>query len=597
MATVTIDELVVKLGLDPTNFTKGQAEALTSFKATQETAKKTATQMEADGKQAARFYTNIKNEALSAIAVLVGARDIGKFIGDTVTNLSAVGRIATVMGQATPDVIAVGMAVERIGGNAAAAQQNMLALSQSLERYSRFGEGSIEFKRGLGLIGAGPSDTPLQVLQKFATWSRGKKAQDVELIGGQIGLNQDLINETIQGRGKFDSDIAQSYKNGIPTDADIKKVTALQVAFNNLAQSLKFAGTELVVDVADPLTHLFDTITGLIHQFPELTKVILATVAALITLKGLGFGAAALRGLTGAGGAAAAAEGAGGVGVIGAVAGAAGIAATGAALTGAIGTPMTAAAFSRVIGNPEAASDADLRAAISFAQGNLANAPTQYKRQAADVLERLAQAGLKRWGDSRTGSHGTGGGPSRGIGGPKRGGRGLSSAGRDALAYLTAHGIDPQTALGIGAGITAEGGAFGARDQFDSKGNYAFGIEQLRGSRQKALFDKYGKNPTKEQELAFLLSDLTGGGDRRGPEVLATNGAHAAMVAYVTALMRPGSGLAGDIRRGDAAIGGASVHIDTIVVQTQATDARGVARGLRRELSQQLAANANTGPN
>ena len=64
MAT-TIDELVVKLGLDPSGFSKGQAEALADFKKTQEAAKKTAAQMESDGKQAARFYSNIKNEALA----------------------------------------------------------------------------------------------------------------------------------------------------------------------------------------------------------------------------------------------------------------------------------------------------------------------------------------------------------------------------------------------------------------------------------------------------------------------------------------------------------------------------------------------------
>ena len=66
------------------------------------------------------------------------------------------------------------MAVERIGGNAQAAQQSMLGLSQAMERYSRFGEASLEFKRGLGMIGAGPNDTPLQVLQKFAAGARAR---------------------------------------------------------------------------------------------------------------------------------------------------------------------------------------------------------------------------------------------------------------------------------------------------------------------------------------------------------------------------------------------------------------------------------------
>ena len=586
MAT-TIDELVVTLGLDPTEFSKGQRQALDDFKKTQESAKKTAGLMESDGKQAARFYTNIKNEALSAIAVLVGARDIGKFTADTVNNLSAVQRIATVMGQATPDVLAVGMAVERIGGNAQAAQQQMLGLSQALERYSRFGEGSLEFKRSLGMIGAGPSDTPLQVLQKFATWAQGKKPQDVELIGQQVGLNQDLINLTIGGRKNFDNQIAQSYKNGIPTEADIKKVQALQQSFGNLAQSVKFAGMELVVDVADPLTHLLNLVSHLTRDFPGATKAVLALVAALITLKGLGIAGGVGKFLVGGGGRAAAGEAAGGIGV-GAIAGGAAIAATGIALTGAVSTPGTVGAFQRAIANPDAASDADLRGAIAFAQTNLANAPPAYRTAAASALEKLAQAGLKRWGDPRSGgTANTGGG--RVISGARGAGGSLAE---QAEAAARAQGVSAEVAHGIAAAVYAEGAkSAGQKDQYDSRGRFAFGAFQFRGEEQRALFAKYGPNPTIAQQIAFFLSRVGNLGST----------AQSAAYRTVTGYLRPGEGTAGDLARASRFLGGGplsggggtQVSIGQVVVNTRAQDARAMARDVKSALATEIATNSN----
>ena len=178
--------------------------------------------------------SDIKDQVLGLIAVLVGAKDMGAFIGKTADDSRPwAGWPKVVMGQRTPDLIAISMAVERIGGNAQGAQQSMLGLSQVMSRWRTFGiYPGQEWMNAMGFIGGNPAkggDTPLQILQKFASWAETQKDKtNVETIGQQLGFNQDLINEAMRGRAQVDQDVAQSYKLGIPTDDDIKKLQALQ---------------------------------------------------------------------------------------------------------------------------------------------------------------------------------------------------------------------------------------------------------------------------------------------------------------------------------------------------------------------------------
>lgn len=597
MAT-TIDELVVTLGLDPTEFSEGQKKALDDFKKTQESAKKTADQMEQDGKQAGRFYSNIRNEALATIAVLVGAKDVAQFVGQTVTNLSAVGRIAQVMGQATPDVLAVSMAVERIGGNAQEAQQSMLGLSQALERYSRFGEGSLEFKRGLGMIGAGPSDTPLQVLQKFAAWSQGKKPQDVELIGQQIGLNQDLINLTIQGRKGFDSAIAQSYRNGIPTDADIKKIQNLQKAFFDLAQSLKYAGTELVVDVADPISHLMEMVAGLIHDFPTATKIILALVAALTALKGIGLSMGVARALAGGGaaggGGAAAAEAAAGGGAVaggGGLLAGGGIAAGAAVAAGAVallwpsdlGTDDDV--WRPVIENMKNQPTSRLIAAVKFFNGRLAsNVSGPHARDYINILHALTAELNSRSGHVDASTAAAGGG----AGGPPPGRRSLNVRNNN-----PGNLIDPATGR-FRHFATWDEGAAAMKAQIVRD----FRVHGLHTIAELINDPKWGWSPenapgnTHAGTMNYIaaVSKALGVGSNQNVN-LADPGVLSKLVDAMSAF--EGGWRYRGRSRGMQTADASSVHIDNLNVYSQAKDAGGIARDVKRELAQQLATNAN----
>lgn len=120
--------------------------------------------------------------------------------------------------------------------------------------------------------------------------------------------------------------------------------------------------------------------------------------------------------------------------------------------------------------------------------------------------------------------------------------------------FFLRKGYSKEQARGIAAGIHAE-----SRSDPDVRGGYkgrAVGIGQWLGPRRKALFARYGENPTKAQQLEFLHSELQGG-DHGGAKVLAKKTASQVLRSYITDFMRPAAGREtnGDIRRGHAALG------------------------------------------
>lgn len=148
--------------------------------------------------------------------------------------------------------------------------------------------------------------------------------------------------------------------------------------------------------------------------------------------------------------------------------------------------------------------------------------------------------------------------------------------------YLKRSGFTDEQSRGIWAGIRAEGGTTGMAK------NGAFGIGQWRGSRAKSLFAQYGRAPTLEQQMAFLVSELHGG-DPGGAAVKRQTTADQTLLAYILKFMRPQGArnehymdAVRDVQRGRNALAGrgGTTNIGTINVHTRATDAPGIARSI-----------------
>jgi hypothetical protein len=193
----------------------------------------------------------------------------------------------------------------------------------------------------------------------------------------------------------------------------------------------------------------------------------------------------------------------------------------------------------------------------------------------------------------------------------------------DIAAMLVAKGISQEVAKGVVAGAYAESRLDPNKVNLKSG---AFGIAQWLGPRKRELFRRYGDHPTLQQQVEFLAWELMGG-DRGGKSVLSQKTALAAMMAFIRNFERPdlpGSTAAseGDIRRGSiflaangnvppsGVLAGAGlqaqrasspqvvrtdVQIDSITVQTAATDADGIARDLAPAIKRRYVQQVNPG--
>lgn len=131
MATV-IDALIVTLGLDPTEFTKGQKAAGAAFVKTREEAVKSSKQIEDAGKKAADGIKKIAVEALALFALFTGARSVKSFVDDLTSADAALGRFGHNLSEAPQTISAWQKAAERAGGSAQTAAATISKLSESL---------------------------------------------------------------------------------------------------------------------------------------------------------------------------------------------------------------------------------------------------------------------------------------------------------------------------------------------------------------------------------------------------------------------------------------------------------------------------------
>jgi hypothetical protein len=86
MAATVIDALLVTLGLDTSDFRKGQKDVSDDLKKQRE-AKKTAKEMAEQGKKAASFFSSIKTELLALTGVTVTAGGLMSFVKSTTSGL------------------------------------------------------------------------------------------------------------------------------------------------------------------------------------------------------------------------------------------------------------------------------------------------------------------------------------------------------------------------------------------------------------------------------------------------------------------------------------------------------------------------------
>ncbi|MBF7823404.1 lytic transglycosylase domain-containing protein [Klebsiella quasivariicola] len=244
MAATVIDALLVTLGLDTSQFRKGQQEVSDDLKKQREDAKKTAKEMAEQGKKAASFFSSIKTELLALTGVTVTAGGLMSLVKNTTSSLMDLSIQSKALGMTARELDGFGKAAESAGSSferITAALQGFQAAKQG----SLFGDTSSPIFSGMRMLTALTGDT-FDVYSKDAkSLARSyleslRKVKDPN-IRRQIGAMGGFDDATIQRNqeGRFLPDVDRLTKSSGITDASVKGAKEFTEAWVVLNQNLE----------------------------------------------------------------------------------------------------------------------------------------------------------------------------------------------------------------------------------------------------------------------------------------------------------------------------------------------------------------------
>lgn len=141
MPTV-IDSLVVELGLDPTQFNQQQREALNNFKKTQEDFRVGGRNVEREGKRIEDVFGSLKREVLSTAAIFMGGKGIKDFVGYMTQLDSATGRAAYTLNMSARELSVWEGAGAQMGAQTGSITTSLQGLSSAMQTFAITGQGS-----------------------------------------------------------------------------------------------------------------------------------------------------------------------------------------------------------------------------------------------------------------------------------------------------------------------------------------------------------------------------------------------------------------------------------------------------------------------
>lgn len=267
MATV-IDSLVVTLGLDPSQFAKGQHEALDAFKKTQEEAVKGGKAVEEQSKKSMEALGGIKTQALELFAAFGGGAAVVDFVAKMTTADAAVGRLSRST-NASAETITKWQGVARIYGSTAEGMAS--SFTTISDAVAGFKVGSIspliaDF-RALGSAGGTIIDTNKGVDQTLLDMADNLKAihdrdpAQAGFLGRKMGLDAGLLDLLMKGSAEVQKMLDKVHAMGPATKASTDAAGDLAKAWNTVNLAIEGKGRSGVAAVSPSLAIMLNTVS------------------------------------------------------------------------------------------------------------------------------------------------------------------------------------------------------------------------------------------------------------------------------------------------------------------------------------------------
>ncbi|HBX1750972.1 TPA: lytic transglycosylase domain-containing protein [Klebsiella pneumoniae subsp. pneumoniae] len=261
MAATVIDALLVTLGLDTSQFRKGQQEVSDDLKKQREDAKNTAKEMAEQGKKAASFFSSIKTELLALTGVTVTAGGLISFVKSTTSGLMDLSILSKALGLSARELDGWSKSAEAAGSSAEKISASLQGFQGAIQG-ARVGDYSSSIFGGLAQLNALTG-------QNFDVWGQDasslaktsldalRKISDPNLRR-QVGLSLGFDDATLQRNqeGKFLPDVDRLTKSSGITDASTKGAKEFTAAWAELGQNLDTVKNQIYVGLIPTIRDL-----------------------------------------------------------------------------------------------------------------------------------------------------------------------------------------------------------------------------------------------------------------------------------------------------------------------------------------------------
>jgi hypothetical protein len=268
MATATVlDELVVKLGLDPKEFDEGQKKAAAAWLKARDAHAKAAKEMESRSKAVAQGLSKVRNEVLALGAALLGAAGIEQFISKMTRADAATGRLARQLNISASDLSAWQGAAEHVGGTAEGMAGSLTSLSDQMQQLATTGNaGIVPYLRALnsqmGAVqisftdAAGAARPVTEVMKDIITdlnlLNRTNPAQ-ASYLARQLGIDPAMI---ALSREELDKLLASQKQLANLNSRDTAAAQTLQSAWADLSRVFEDSGRKILTELTPALSEL-----------------------------------------------------------------------------------------------------------------------------------------------------------------------------------------------------------------------------------------------------------------------------------------------------------------------------------------------------
>jgi hypothetical protein len=339
MPTV-IDSLVVRLGLDSKDFQRGTKAVKNDFDRTKSEAQQTAKKVEQSGQKASEFFKELRKSALQFFSVLTVGGGVVSFAKNVISTGASLDRMGKRIDESASNLSRWQGAVRQSGGSADGFLSTVQNLSQQFTQLKETGDAPIRMLlTQLGVSAAdatGKAKPILTLLRDIGDSLEGKQWAGADKFNKLLsaGFDEGTINLLMRGRAEREKLLA-SQKEYTDKDASAARKAEenwerIKLQIERTSQTLVIKLLPIVEKIAAGMAAFADkavpVLGAMIDGFLALDKVTdgwLSTLAiALVSLKAI-TGLLSLLGIGGGAAAAGAGAATGGAAAGGAAAGAA----------------------------------------------------------------------------------------------------------------------------------------------------------------------------------------------------------------------------------------------------------------------------------